>query len=276
MPTASWLHPDWPVPAQVRAVCSMRVGGVSQAPFDALNLGDHVGDEPTAVAVNRQRFAQSLGAHAVFLRQVHGWTVAALAGEEGHIPDGQTADASTTTQRGVACTVMVADCLPVLFARADGLQVAAAHAGWRGLLGERGFGVLEMTYQSFRHYPPVNNEKFAINNDIYGTVAADSPLLAWLGPCIGPQAFEVGAEVYQAFVQADAASAVCFVPQGAGKYLCDLAGLARLRLARLGLTQVYGNDSSPRWCTVSNPSRFFSHRRDGGVSGRFAASVWLA
>ena len=124
------------MPANVRAACSTRIGGVSLAPFDQLNLGDHVHDDPEAVAINRSRFAQRLNAHPVFLRQVHGWIVAELDEES---PDGRMADACFTSRSGIACTVMVADCLPVLFARADGTQVAAAHAGWRGLLGEGGF-----------------------------------------------------------------------------------------------------------------------------------------
>jgi YfiH family protein len=220
-----------------------------------LNLGDHVGDDPAAVAENRARLARSLGVRPVFLQQVHGTAVALL---EGQTSDGTVADACITVQRGLACTVMVADCLPVLFTLQSGQVVGAAHAGWRGLAG----GVLESTLQALWQQAGLDKEGAA-------------QTLAWLGPCIGPAAFEVGPEVRAAFVERDADSADCFVPQGKGKYLADLAGLARRRLAIMGVTQVYGNDGSTAWCTVSTPSRFFSHRRDG-VSGRLAAGVWLA
>jgi len=247
------LIPDWPLPRNVRAACSTRAGGVSMAPFDSLNLGDHVSDANHAVAVNRTRYAQALGAQPVFLRQVHGWDVVTL---DHHTAPGTTADAALTGELGLACTMMVADCLPVLLARQDGSMVAAAHAGWRGLAGHHGVGVLEAV--------------------IAALVVGSSPacLTAWLGPCIGPQAFEVGPEVRAAFVDPDPASASWFVPQATGKYLADLQGLARRRLGLLGLTAVFGNDGGPEWCTVGNPSRFFSHRRDQGRSGRFAASIW--
>ncbi len=247
------LISDWPLPRNVRAACSTRWGGVSLPPFDSLNLGDHVDDAPEAVDVNRRRYAQALGAHPVFLRQVHGWDVVNL---QSAAPCTSAADAAITGGVGLACTMMVADCLPVLLARQDGSQVAAAHAGWRGLAGRDGVGVLEV-----------------VVNTLAAEVSPDR-ITAWLGPCIGPQAFEVGPEVLAVFVDADAASAACFVPQASGKYLADLAGLARRRLSLLGITSVFGNDGSPGWCTVGNPSRFFSHRRDRGRSGRFAASIW--
>jgi polyphenol oxidase len=279
-----WMEPDWPLPHGVRAVCSTRSGGFSAAPFGTLNLGDHVGDDPTSVARNRERFASALGAQPVFLTQVHGAEVIRL-GQQPTPPNGTVADAACTGEAGLACTVMVADCLPVLFASREGKQVAAAHAGWRGLAG----GVLEATLKSFTPLSEVSASLFATEKlgdfgpNLTGS-AAD--VLAWLGPCIGPTAFEVGADVRDAFVQAwpDAESAVhaCFAPQSRGTYLADLAGLARIRLHRLGVTAVYGNDSTPAWCTVGNPSRFFSHRRDGGRrldggvggTGRFAASIW--
>ncbi len=250
------ITPDWPVPAGVRAWCSARSGGVSTGAFDSLNLGDHVGDAADAVALNRQRLAAQLQAGPVFLKQVHGWDVVDLV---PGMADGLEADASTSVALRLACTVMVADCLPVLLARADGSQVGAAHAGWRGLLGQGGAGVLEAVCARLRADAP------------------GSELMAWLGPCIGPQAFEVGAEVFAAFVGADAASAGHFqalASAGPPKYLADLAGLARQRLAQAGVKRIYGNDSSAAWCTVNNPSRFFSHRRDRGRSGRFAASIW--
>ena len=243
------LIPYWPLPPTVRAACSLRAGGVSMAPFDSLNLGEHVGDAPAAVAENRARLSAALGARPVFLNQVHRWQVREL---QPSTSDGASADACFTDQPGLACTVMVADCLPVLLCRADGSRVGAAHAGWRGLLGEGGFGVLEAVVQAL----------------------ASNDLVAWLGPCIGPTAFEVGAEVHALFVQQDADYATCFSALGAGKFLADLPALARRRLQHLGVERLYGNDGSAPWCTVTNPSRFFSHRRDRGRSGRFAASIW--
>jgi polyphenol oxidase len=272
-----WLIPDWPAPAGVRAVFTSRQGGFSSAPFDSLNLGDHVGDAPEKVAANRAALQTAIGSRPVFLKQVHGNKVLALDATE---IDGEVADACVTSQRNIACTIMVADCLPVLLTSEDGSVVAAAHAGWRGLagagtgVGERaGKGVLESVYESFRALAQVPRAPTAIK------------IIAWMGPCIGPSAFEVGEEVKAAFefVQPDASR--LFVATGSGKYLADLAGLARLRLKALGVTDVYGNDGSPTWCTVSNPSRFFSHRRDAAVAGnstgngfsttgRMAAAIW--
>jgi YfiH family protein len=252
-PHPDWLIPDWPAPAGVRAVCTTRAGGRSLPPYDSLNLGDHVGDDPLAVGANRAVLAQALQAHPVFLQQVHGSGVVAI---DAHTPHGTAADACHTHQRGVACTIMVADCLPLLYTDRRGSFVAAAHAGWRGLAGQGGVGVLEALQAQL-------------------AVPADQ-VLVWLGPCIGPQAFEVGPEVKAAFELHDAQAASCFRSAAAtGKWLADLPALARQRLAALGISQVYGNDGSPPWCTVSNPSRFFSHRRDR-VSGRLAACIWLA
>jgi len=256
---SDWLIPDWPAPAGVHAVCTTRAGGVSAAPYHGLNLGDHVGDQRGAVAANRATLAAALGVRPVFLNQVHGVEVAVL---NRHTPDGTVADACLSTQPGVACTVMVADCLPVLFTTRQGQAVAAAHAGWRGLAGQGGVGVLEATLESFS----------AIAKMDHGQVATE--MIAWLGPCIGPQAFEVGDDVRAAFTQSDRSAADCFQAMTAGKWLADLPALARRRLHALGITEVYGNDGSPAWCTVSNDSRFFSHRRDR-VSGRFCVSVWL-
>jgi len=245
--------PQWPAAAGVQASCSERGGGVSAPPYDALNLGDHVGDDPAAVAENRRRFAAGLGARPVFLQQVHGRGVVELLADT---PDGTQADACWTTQRGVACTMMVADCLPVLLASADGQLVAAAHCGWRGLAGEGGVGVLEALWER-----------------IAPLAGAPETVAVWLGPCIGPEAFEVGPEVRAAFLAHDTQAAHCFRPRGEGKYLADLPALARRRLHALGLRTLHGNDGRAAWCTVGNPSRFFSHRRDR-VSGRFAAAVW--
>jgi polyphenol oxidase len=257
-----FLIPDWPVPANVRAVCSTRHGGVSRPPYDSLNLGMHVADDPAAVVENRRRFAAALeGARPVYLSQVHGRGVVEL---DASTVDGTEADACIARSAGTACTIMVADCLPVLFADAQGRAVAAAHAGWRGLAGEGGEGVLEAVLKHF--WAPGR----------MGAARAAIETIAWLGPCIGPKAFEVGDEVRAAFIAHDAQAARHFQPHAtAGKWLANLPGLARQRLAALGVTQVHGNDGTDAWCTVGNASRFFSHRRDR-VSGRFAAAVWLS
>ncbi|NKE65012.1 peptidoglycan editing factor PgeF [Ramlibacter sp. RBP-2] len=254
-PAAGWIIPDCPLPAGVQAVCTTREGGVSAGPYASLNLGDHVGDAPEAVSANRRIFAAAVQARPVFLQQVHGRGVAHLSSATR---DGVQADACVATEAGIACTIMVADCLPVLFATADGKAVAAAHAGWRGLAGSAGEGVLEAACRAL----------WAAG----GAGAADT--LAWLGPCIGPQAFEVGAEVKAAFEAADPGCAALFMPYGNGKWLADLPGLARRRLRALGIERIHGNDGGTAWCTVADPSRFFSHRRDRGLSGRFAAAIW--
>ncbi|RSZ39664.1 MULTISPECIES: peptidoglycan editing factor PgeF [unclassified Variovorax] len=248
---ARWLVPEWPAPSNVRAVCTTREGGVSAGRYESLNLGDHVGDEPAHVAENRSRLRAAVGARPVFLQQVHGTGVVALDAPQDAVRDGTAADACTATATGLACTIMVADCLPVLFTDESGHRVAAAHAGWRGLAG----GVLEQTVKAFE-------------------AEGASRVIAWLGPCIGPKAFEVGPEVKAAFEAHAPEAASCFRPAPApGKWLADLPALARQRLQAAGIGAVYGNDGSDLWCTVTDASRFFSHRRDG-VSGRFAALVW--
>lgn len=238
-------------------MCTTRVGGVSQAPFDGFNLGDHVQDDPHAVAQNRALLqAQLGGARPVFLTQVHGVDVAQV---NAATPDGTTADACITQEPQVACTIMVADCLPLMFTDDVGRVVAAAHAGWRGLAA----GVLERTVHGVCEQAGV----------------APAQVRVWLGPCIGPDAFEVGDDVRQEFTALDAPQADKAAgyfkphPSHPNKWLADLAGLARLRLAALGVTSVAGNDSSPEWCTVSQRSRLFSYRRDG-VTGRFAVCIW--
>lgn len=274
---ADWLVPDWPAPPSVQAFFTTRAGGVSVAPFDSFNVGDHVRDDPAAVAHNRQRLARAAGTRPVFLQQVHGTAVLAL---DAHTPDGTVADACISTQADVACAVMVADCLPVLLTHTAGTVVAAAHAGWRGLAGtgaaDAGKGVLETCFARFAQ--AVRTQR----PDLDPTrVAGDT--LAWLGPCIGPEAFEVGQEVRAAFVQWRTDAAACFVPlvnQGnaPAKYLANLPQLARLRLQALGITQVFGNDGTPPWCTATQSSRFFSHRRDAvrlGGTGRMAACIRL-
>lgn len=253
-----WIVPLWPAPANVHAVCTTCAGGVSKAPFESLNLGDHVGDTAAHVAQNRAALQTAISAKPVFLTQVHGTRVVRLTAETA---DGIEADACITTQRGIACTVMVADCLPVLLTNRAGSFVAAAHAGWRGLVGHNGVGVLEAAVKSVQTLE---------------TTAPD--ILAWLGPCIGAAKFEVGAEVRDSFASANPAALRYFTPNARGKWLADLRGLARQRLRAMGITQIEGNDGSPAWCTASNPSRFFSHRRDSaslGGSGRMAACIWL-
>jgi len=246
---------DWALPAGVQAVCTTRVGGVSQVPFDGFNVGDHVQDDPQAVAQNRALLqAQLGGARPVFLNQVHGVDVVQLSPTT---PDGTKADACLTQASHVACTIMVADCLPLLFTDEAGHVVAAAHAGWRGLAA----GVVEQTVHALCQQVGV----------------APAHVRVWLGPCIGPDAFEVGDDVRAAFAaQGDAPAVERYFkphPLHTGKWWTDLAGLARLRLQALGVHSVAGNNSTPEWCTVTQRSRLFSFRRDG-VTGRFAVCIW--
>ena len=257
---SDWLVPQWPVPAQVHALCTTRAGGSSMAPFDALNLADHVGDSQLAVAANRALLQHAMKARPVFLSQVHGTAVALLSAST---PSETRADACLTDQSGVACTIMVADCLPVLLTNRQGSAVGAAHAGWRGLAGQDGQGILESALASFAALCSLDGRRQAAET------------VVWLGPCIGPNAFEVGEDVRDAFVAHDREAAQMFRRQSGDKWLADLAGLARLRLAALGVTQIHGNDGGAAWCTASNPSRYFSHRRDR-VSGRMAACIWLS
>ncbi len=238
------LLPDWPAPPRVRTAVTLRAGGVSPRPYDALNLGVHVGDDFNCVLQNRQRLRATLQlpTEPVWLKQVHGIAVAQLPAA----PDALEADASCSATAGAVCAILTADCLPVLFCDDAGTVVGAAHAGWRGLLA----GVLENTVQ-------------AMNRPAH-------QLMAWLGPAIGPRAFEVGSEVREAFVARDPAAAQAFVAGAAGKYLADLYMLARLRLQRHGLTRIHGGDL----CTFSDSERFYSYRRDG-VTGRMASLIWL-
>ena len=244
-----WIVPDWSAPSNVRSLITTRLGGVSQGAFASLNLGDHVGDDAAAVAANRRHVCESITARPLWLEQVHGIDVVD-AGAIGCRALGDSvpprADASFARTAGVACTVMTADCLPVLLCDAAGQVVAAAHAGWRGLLA----GVLEQTIAAM-----------AVPGD---------RLLAYLGPAIGPQAFEVGDEVRRAFVANDAGTADCFKPSVPGKWLADLYELARLRMAGQGVSRVFGGDA----CTSGDPERFFSFRRDG-QTGRMASMIWL-
>ena len=238
---SDWLIPDWPAPAQVKACVTTRAGGVSLAPFDSLNLGDHVEDGLEAVLENRRRLSSAFDIQPAWLRQVHGVTVV-----EADPSRTAEADGSWTSTPGVACTSMTADCLPALFCNRAGTRVAAAHAGWRGLAG----GVLEAALDSLGAEP--------------------AEVLVWLGPAIGPQAFEVGPEVREAFMQQLPITAEAFVPsRNPGKFMADIYKLARLRLAEQGVTAVYGGG----FCTVNDP-RFFSYRRSART-GRFASLIWL-
>ena len=246
MATLDFLVPDWPVPTSVRAAVTTRRGGVSRGPFAGFNLGTHVGDDAGAVADNRALLAAALALPAgpAWLEQVHGTDVAVLPrGGGGPGP----ADAAVTFTKGEVCAVLVADCLPVFLASRGGDRVGIAHAGWRGLAG----GVIEATVAALGGEP--------------------GALVAWLGPAIGPDAFEVGHEVRATFVARDPGAAAAFRAGRDGRWHADLPGLARRRLAALGVDDVRGE--SP--CTHSDPDRFFSYRRDG-VTGRMAALAWLA
>ena len=253
------LVPRWAVPAHVKACMSTRVGGVSRAPWDSLNLGDHVGDAPEHVRENRVRWQHTLGRRPVYLTQVHGTQSVVLSQDS---PDGLQADVCECTDASVAATIMIADCMPVLMSDAQGQWVAAGHAGWRGLAGHDGQGVLEVMVRA------------AIARGI-----AAQDLRVWLGPCIGPSVFEVGDEVRLLFVAQSQDARACFVEAAhSGKWLADLAGLARLRLHQSGVLSIDGNDGGQGWCTFTQSSVFFSHRRDArlfGNSGRMAASIWL-
>lgn len=243
---ADWILPGWPAPARVRAVSTTRIGGISVGPWRSLNLGVRGGDDPAAVEENRRRLAAACGwtGQPAWLAQVHGADVLALADPPAGEPraDGAVADAP-----GRVCVVLTADCLPVLLCDRAGTRVGALHAGWRGLAA----GVVEA-----------------------GVAAMDGPgasLLAWLGPCIGQAAFEVGPEVRDAFLAADPGCGSCFLPGRGDRWHADLRALARRRLAGAGVTEVHEDPG----CTWSDARRFYSHRRDG-ETGRMATAVWLA
>ena len=237
-----WITPVWPAPANVRALCTTRYGGVSAGAYASLNLGDHVDDDPLAVAHNRALLREHLPADPLWLKQVHTTTVAAADCACG-TPE---ADAAIARQPHKICAVLTADCLPVLLCDHAGIVVGAAHAGWRGLAA----GVIESTIAAMDADP--------------------ATLLAWLGPAIGPSAFEVGDEVREIFLAYDGAAASAFTPHAPGKWLADIYRLARLRLAHSGITQIYGGD----FCTFHDRERFFSYRRDG-TTGRMASLIWL-
>ncbi len=239
---ADLLVPAWPAPANVRALQTLRTGGCSPAPWGSFNLGDHVGDSSTLVAANRAKLRALLPGEPLWLQQVHCIT----AVDADFSTDLPTADAAIAHQPGKVCVVMTADCLPLLLCDRTGTVVAAAHAGWRGLLA----GVLEATISKM------------------GVPASE--LLAWLGPAIGPKYFEVGDEVHAAFINQAPDAALAFSAQRPGKWLADIYTLARQRLQAAGVDSISGGD----FCTVSDPERFFSYRRDG-VTGRMASLIWL-
>jgi hypothetical protein len=237
------IAPNWPAPANVKALQTTRKGGGSAAPYASLNLGSHVGDNPLVVARNRMLLEPLMPSEPVWLNQVHGVTVAD-AGHAGCLPQ---ADASVSTHRGAVCVVMTADCLPLLLCDDQGSVVAAAHAGWRGLCD----GVIEQTVRAMK-------------------VPANS-LMAWLGPAIGAAVFEVGDEVRAAFVAHQPHAAAAFVAGAGGKWMADIYQLARLRLQALGIQRIYGGGL----CTYSDPERFYSYRRDG-ATGRMGTFIWLS
>jgi YfiH family protein len=248
-PDLQWIVPDWPAPKHVRSASTLRQGGVSGGRYASLNLGAHVGDHPAAVLENRRRLraALKLPTEPFWLNQVHGIAVAQPAWRTGRPPTADVAMYSAVAggQPGV-CAVLTADCLPVLFCDRAGTRVAAAHAGWRGLAA----GVLARAVQSLG-------------------VPADQ-LLAWIGPAIGPAAFEVGDDVVRAFTSVHPEAQPAFVPNARGRWQADLFALARQELGRLRVTDVYGGNR----CTVSEPESFFSYRRDG-QTGRMATLIWL-
>jgi polyphenol oxidase len=247
--SVAWIIPDWPAPPEVRALSTQRGGGASGPPFESLNLGAHVGDSAEAVLDNRRRLRAlaRLPAEPVWLSQQHGSEVLDLDGPHAPGADApRAADASCTHRAGRVCAILTADCLPVLLTSESGAGVAAAHAGWRGLAA----GVIEAT--------------------VRGLALPPSSLLAWLGPGIGPGHFEIGSEVREALLRADPEAEEAFLPNARGRYMADLAALARRRLERLGVVRIYGGDA----CTYASPERYFSHRRDGRT-GRQATLIWL-
>jgi polyphenol oxidase len=251
------IFPDWPQPANVKAFFTTRAGGVSAntdlADFASLNLGRSAGDAAEAIDENRRRVSALLPCPPKWLNQVHGNRVV-IADEVINLLEDVRADAIATSTPNLPCVIMVADCLPVLFCDDAGQHIAAAHAGWRGLAA----GVLENTVTAMQ-VPPAS-------------------IMAWLGPAIGPTAFEVGDDVRAAFVSSDPVAASCFAPCGnnhPNKFMADIYSLAQLRLARAGVTRVFGGG----FCTVNDAPRFFSYRREGKIgrkSGRMAGLIWLA
>ena len=245
-----FIIPNWPAPPNVHALQTNREAGHSLAPYDSFNLGDHVKDNPMHVAQNRQLLSQYLSSEPVWLHQVHG-THVVDATQTTCAPE---ADASFTTHNNVVCVTMTADCLPVLLCDVNGTVVSAVHAGWRGLCD----GALEASIHEVCRAAKIESNH----------------LMAWLGPAIGSNAFEVGDEVRQQFMAIDSKSEVAFKPHG-DKWLCDLYAIATQRLNNLGVTQIYGGGHNEKFCTFTEKENFFSFRRDGDT-GRMATLIWLA
>jgi hypothetical protein len=241
----NFIQPQWPAPDNVKALQSTRMGGVSIAHFASLNFGAHVGDDPIAVAENRQLLSAYLQTEPVWVNQVHGVDVIDAAVSSCL----QNADASFTTKPNVVCVTMTADCLPLLLCDKKGSVVAAVHAGWRGLCD----GVIEAAIAKMQVSP--------------------SEILVWLGPAIGPNAFEVGDDVREQFLVKDSQAELAFKRNG-DKWLCNLYLIARQRLNNLGVMQVYGASVNEDFCTYTDKARFFSFRRDN-VTGRMASMIWL-
>ena len=248
---STFITPNWPAPANVKALQTTRNGGNSIVPYNSLNLGSHVGDNPIHVAQNRQLLSQFLPSEPVWLNQTHSITVVDAANTNCL----QNADASYSNRKNVVCVTMTADCLPILLCDTAGTLVASIHAGWRGLCD----GVIEATL-------------FQLQTN--HTSLKASEMMAWLGPAIGPNAFKVGGEVRAQFMAKDAHAKSAFVAHG-DKYLCDLYKIATQRLNHLGIMQVYGGGIDQDFCTYADQENFFSYRRDG-ATGRMATLIWLA
>lgn len=249
----SFVFPSWPAPASVNSAVSLRKGGVSGAPYDQLNVAHHVGDDPNLVEANRLAIKQHLSARGIsWMNQVHGTTIVE-ARDDGYIDGGHisTADACWTANTDIACAVMTADCLPLLVCDRQGTKIAAIHAGWRGLCA----GIISKSITEMRIEP--------------------AETLVWLGPAIGPAAYQVGREVKDAFAARPNSSGInvepAFTSDGDSHYLCDLYELARIELNSLGVTKIYGGDQ----CTYSQPDRYYSYRRDG-QTGRMVSLIWLS
>lgn len=239
-----WVVPDWNAPARVRAFVTTRHGGVSRGEFASMNIGTRSGDDPANVQANRRILRGHLPAEPRWMAQVHGVQVADL--DRFGSDEVPTADAAVTRSPGRVAVVSTADCMPLFLCDVAGTRVAVAHAGWRGMAA----GVIENTVRALGSDP--------------------SRTLAWMGPAIGPEAFEVGPEVRAQFVDADPAADSAFKPHRTGKYLADLYALARQRLARAGVTRVHGGG----FCTFGDAENFFSYRR-AQKSGRMGACIWM-
>lgn len=246
MANLTFITPNWPAPVNVKALQTIRTGGVSTSPYDTLNLGEHVQDDPLAVAHNRQLLSPYLPSEPVWVNQVHGTHVIDAA-KSGCL---ENADGAFATHADVVCVTMTADCLPVMLCNKAGTVVAAVHAGWRGLCD----GVIETAIKKMPSNP--------------------TDILAWLGPAIGPNSFEVGNEVREQFMQKDAKAISAFKPHG-DKWLCDIYAIAKQRLNNIGVTQIYGGGVNEEFCTYTDDARFFSFRRDN-ITGRMASLIWLA